>query len=614
LSMALIVRLAAGYRISSRSQWLQFASTMVLPASRILVAALAAGLLSACAGMPPTQTMAAAKSSRASAATPKLIVFIVVDGLPMRQVLAHRDQFQPDGLRRFLEQGAWFADAHYGHSGTVTAAGHALMLTGAYPQRSGIIANEWYEPKTGAPVYNTNDSAYRYIDHKTDPLAGTSPRMLLAETVGDVLRKAQPESKVIGISGKDRGAILPAGHLGTAYMFMGETGQFASSTYYMERHPAWVQAFNAAKPSDAFFGRSWAPLLPGYDCPYMPAAAAPASDAAKPACAYAHSVPDGQSWQVNSGNGNRLPVVLGDKMDGPGPRFYANLLPSPFADELTLNFALAAIDGEALGADAKTDILTISLSSHDYVNHSFGPESRMSHDHLLHLDRYLQGFFRDLDAKVGAGNYLLMLTSDHGFLDTPEWTLSQGGEAARVPGSSLIAYANEGLERSLGAGKWVTRLSGSGLLFDEQLIAQRGLSRQRVYAEAQAILLRHPHVAAAFTAEQLRGSAGAEATTPLLEQVRRSWHAERAAPLQLIMKEGRLFSSRTQGSSHGAPYAYDTHVPLLFWGPQWLGQGRIEGRVEIADIAPTLAAILKLRAPAQSQGKPLPLPAPAKAR
>ncbi|MEJ5999768.1 alkaline phosphatase family protein [Paucibacter soli] len=536
---------------------------------------LALALLSACAQAPQAPAPLA----------PKLLVFMVVDGLPMRQVLGYRDQLQPDGFRRFLDQGAWFANAHYGHAHTVTAAGHATMLTGAYPQRSGIISNEWVDPKTRGQVYNTMDADYQYIGHRTAPLAGTSPRMLLAETVGDVLRGAEPVAKVIGISGKDRGAILPAGHKGTAYMYMSESGQFASSTYYMQSHPAWVQRFNAAKPADAFFGKSWSPLLAE--------------------SAYARSVPDGQPWQSNAGNGNKLPALLGAGMDGPGPLFYANILPSPYGDELTLAFARAAIEGEALGADDKPDILSVSLSSHDYVNHAFGPESRLSHDHVLQLDRHLQAFFHYLDARLGRGNYMAMLTADHGFADTPEWAAAQGRDAVRLPGTQLLAFANAGLGKTFGEGPWVTQLSAMGLLFDEALIAARGLKAADVYAEAKRVMLQMPDVAAVYTPEELAGKAPG---TPLLEQMRKSWHPERAAPVQVIMKEGRLFGSRPVGSSHGTPWAYDTHVPILAWGPAWVGRGEVAQRVEVADIAPTLAGILGLRVPAQAQGKPLPLP------
>ncbi|MEJ6004975.1 alkaline phosphatase family protein [Paucibacter sp. AS339] len=543
-------------------------------------------VLTAC-GTPPGAQVPAQPGAPSSAAAPapKLIVFLVVDGLPMRQVLSYRDQLQPDGFKRFLDRGAWFANAHYGHGHTVTAAGHATMLTGAYPERTGIISNEWRDAKSFEQVYNTGDTAYQYIDHKTDPLAGTSPRNLRAETVGDVLRGVQPESKVIGISGKDRGAILPAGHKGTAYMFMSEDGQFASSTYYMPSHPQWVKNFNAAKPADAFFGKAWAPLLPE--------------------SAYARSVPDNQPWQSNAGNGNKLPAVLGDKMDGPGPRFYGNILPSPYGDELTLAFARAAIEGEQLGADAKTDILSVSLSSHDYVNHAFGPESRLSHDHFLHLDRYLQGFFKYLDEKVGAANYVAVLTADHGFADTPAWAKTQGRDAELLNPALLQATVNEGLVKKFGEGRWVVGFSAAGVLFDHKQIAARGLQPAEVYAEAKRLMLQVNGVLAVFTPDQLLSS---DESTPFLKSARKAWHPEVSAPVQFVIKPNWLFSSRPGGSSHGTPHAYDTHVPILAWGPQWVGRGEVTQAVEVVDIAPSLAQMLRVKAPAQAQGKPLPWP------
>ena len=548
---------------------------MMLNRRRLLSLALVAAALSACSttGAPP---------AAAPQPAPKLLVLVVIDGLPMRQVTGYRDQLAPDGFARFLERGRWFADAHYGHGHTVTAAGHAVMLSGAYPQRSGIISNEWRDPATGAPVYNTGDADYQYIDSPTAPLSGTSPRNLKVETLGDVLRTRSPESKVIGISGKDRGAILPAGHKGTAYMYMTETGRFASSTYYMPRHPQGGTDFNAGKPADAFFKKTWTPLLPE--------------------AAYARSVPDGQSWQVASGNGNRLPAVLGDKMDAPGPRFYGNLLASPFGDELTLAFARAAVTNEKLGQRGVQDILSVSLSSHDYVNHAFGPESRLSHDHTLHLDRHLQAFFQFLDQQVGAGNYVLALTADHGFTDTPEWAATQGRDAGRFSGGPSLAAVNAALSARFGVDKLARDFSAAGLLLNDKLAAERGLKFADVQAAAREELLKLPGVAAVFTREQLLGT---DTATPYLDAMRKSFDPARAAQLQIVLKPHWIYSYRPGGSTHGSPYDYDTHVPLLFWGPSYVGQGEVKARAEVADLAPTLAALAGLPAPAQAQGRDL---------
>ncbi len=522
----------------------------------------------------------------APAAPPRLVVFMAVDGLPMRQVLAYRDQLAPDGFRRFLDQGRWFSDAHHGHGYTVTAAGHSVMLSGAYPQRSSIIGNEWLDPQTGEERYNTDDPAHHYLDHPTPPLAGTSPRNYRVETVGDVLRTAYPEAHMIGISGKDRGAILPSGHKGTAYIYMQSSGGFSTSTYYMKELPDWVKAFNGARPADRYFGRAWEPLL-------------------QDPRAYDRSVPDGQPWQPTGGNGNRLPAVVGAGMTAPGPAFWANLLPSPFADELTLDFARAALSGEHLGEDSIPDLLSISLSSHDYVNHAFGPESRLSHDHFLHLDRYLQAFFKTLDERVGRDRYMVVLTADHGFMDTPEWAQSQGRDAGRIRPKEVLAALNEGLAQQFGEGPWVSAWSATGLVFDEARIRARGLDADLVYAAAARLAEQQPGVAAAYTRAQLAGS---EPGSQTLQRMRLSWYPGVAAPLQIVVKPGWMVSSRNTGTTHGSPYRYDTQVPILAWGPAWWGQGEVKQPVAVADIAPTLARMLGLPAPRQSQGQVLPVP------
>ena len=518
---------------------------------------------------------------------PKLIVFMAIDGLPQRQVLAYRDQLAPDGFNRFLQRGSWFANAYYGHAHTVTGAGHATMLTGAYPHRTGIISNEWRDAQTGAREYCAGDTTATYIGHATNALDGTSPKNLKVETVGDVLRRANPQSKVIAISGKDRGAILPAGKTGTAYMYMGASGQFASTTYYMQEHPAWVTAFNAAKPADRYFRSEWTALLPE--------------------AAYARSVPDNQPWYGPAGGA--LPARFSAAEDTePGPNFYASLLRGPFGDALTLDFARAALAGEQLGQDAAPDILSISLSGHDYVNHAFSAESRLSHDHVLQLDRLLQRFWQDLDARVGKDQYVLVLTADHGFMPNVEYSASLGQTSGRVDGVQSLARVSQGLEQQFGPGKWLLGNSGSALLLDKQLLSSKGLDANAVAEVARALLLAEPGFAAAYTrAELLSASRTAD---PLFAQMRKAWHADVSGDVQYVLKPYWMFAGRAV-ATHGSPYDYDTHVPLLTYGPAWIGKARVDQRVEVIDIAPTLAGLLGIAPPATSEGKPLPF---AKAR
>ena len=513
------------------------------------------------------------------------MVLLVIDGLPQRQVVDYRDQLAPDGLRRFLDRGAWFSEAYYGHAHTVTAAGHAALLTGAYPHRTGIIGNEWLDPLTGAQVYCTGDEAHTYLETRTEKLAGTSPRNLLVETLGDVMRRTDARAKVIGISAKDRGAILTAGKSGTAYMYMAESGQFASSTYYMPQHPAWVKTFNGAKPADRYFKASWSPLL---------------SDAA-----YARSLPDEQPWY---GPGGKLPKVFGADQQKPGAAFYRSLLPSPFMDELTLDFARAAIVGEGLGTDEVTDILSVSLSAHDYVNHAYGAESRMSHDHLLRLDRMLEAFFRDLDRQVGRDNYIAVLTADHGFTPVPAHSRTLGRDADQQDINRALTRLNAGLAAKFGTGRWVSGWSADGVLLDRKRIDSARVDRRAFDAEARRLLLAEAGIVAAFSRADIEGNA-LPPDTPFLGQVRKSWHRERSADIQLVVKPYWLFGSpgRT-GTTHGSPHAYDTHVPILLYGPRWIAAGRVDTRVEVVDIAPTLARLLGLGTPDANEGRPLPLP------
>lgn len=544
--------------------------------TRFPVLAAIAWLVAACAVDPAAERAADAAPSR-----PRLVVVLIVDGLAQRQLVDYRDQLAPDGLARFLDRGAWFADAHYGQSNTVTAPGHAVVLTGAYPHRTGIIYNEWRDPASGEQVNCVGDSAHRYIGHQTGRFAGTSPKNLRVETLGDVVRGIDAASKVIGISIKDRGAILPAGQKGTAYIYQSSTGHFASTTYYMAEHPKWVTDFNAGNPAHRYFKAEWKPLLPE--------------------AAYARSLPDNQRWY---GRGGALPKTIGQG-DKPTPSFYADLIGTPFSDRLTLDFAQAAIAAEGLGRDDVPDILSVSLSGHDYVNHAYGAESRISHDHVLQLDRALQDFFGHLDGKVGRGNYVAVLTADHGFMPAPEHARTLGLASGRQNRRQLIDHLNRSLASKYGPAEWVRFISANGVVLNRAAAMVARADFNAVAEDTRLLLLDQPAVGGAFTRAQLESGSGAG--QPYFEQVRRTWHRDLSGDVQFVPRPYWMFSSGTTGTTHGSPHPYDTHVPVAFYGPAWVGAGRRDGRAEVADIAPTLAALLAVPAPAASEGRALPL-------
>ena len=513
---------------------------------------------------------------------PRLVVMFVVDGLPQRQVVEYWDQMAPDGLKRFLDHGVWFSDAHYAHAVTETAPGHATILTGAYPHRTGIIANEWRDPTTGQREYCAADPSATYIGHSTAKGEGTSPKNLKVESLGDVLKRLDARSKVIAISGKDRGAIFPAGKAGTAYIYREQTGQFASTTYYMKEHPRWVNDFNAMKTADSYFHKQWRPLLAE--------------------SAYARSLPDERPWFAAGG---KLPRTLGQGQDAPGPLFYGEILATPFGDELLLAFARAAIAGESLGRDDAPDILVVSLSSHDYVNHAYGAESRISHDHVLYLDRALQDFFNDLDVAIGRDNYLAVLTADHGFMPTPEFSRSLGRDAGRLNFGQMLARLNAGLTRKFGPGPWVLGMSAQGVVLNRTFMAQKAASVAQVSEEARRLLLEERGIEVVYTRAEFES--GSRAGAPAFESMRNAWHRDLSGDLQVGLKPYWMYGSGTTMTTHGSHHAYDTNVPILIYGPSWISPGRVDKPVEVVDIAPTLARILRVPAPAACEGKLLPL-------
>jgi arylsulfatase A-like enzyme len=239
------------------------------------------------------------------------------------------------------------------------------------------------------------------------------------------------------------------------------------------------------------------------------------------------------------------------------------------------------------------------------VNHAFSAESRISHDHLLQLDRMLQAFFADLDATVGKDNYIAMLTADHGFMPAPEVSAQRGLDSGRINGAQVLARVNAALEQQFGPGKWVS-FSAASVLLNKQLVASKQVDANALAEAARTLLLAEPGFAAAYTRRELL--AGSRAGAPFFDAMRKSWHPDVSGDVQFIFKPYWMSVSSTATTTHGSPHPYDTHVPILAWGPRWIKPGRVDSHVEVADVAPTVARWLGVPVPATSEGKPLPLP------
>ncbi len=539
---------------------------------------------------------ASAQTQRADVAggiaPPKLVVVVVIDGLPQEQLLKSYDLLAPNGFRRLMDKGAWFSDAHQAHAFTVTAVGHATILSGAYPYQTGIIANDW-KSRDGKYIYNTADAAYKYLDGTpTTEDDGVSPKNLQVSLLGDELRYATNNAgRIFSVSGKDRGAILMAGKSGTAYMLSKKTGRFTSTSYYMDRHPSWWESYYEKKPQDQWFHKRWNLLL-------------------EDPKAYQRSLGDGQPWAAVYNNmTSKMGYMYGLGEVTPGSIYYSMLIAGPFGDEATAEFSTALLKGESIGKNPKgaTDILTVSFSSHDYINHNFGPESIQSMDHLIRLDRTLAKFFTAIDAQVGGDNVLTLLTADHGFMNTPEYSAARGFDAGRVDPKETRSAVNALAEKKFGIANLAPQHMTGGWTLDYAAMDAKGVNREEVENFMAHAVLDQPGMAFAFTRTQLER--GNVPSTRVATLVQRAWHRQFAIDLVVVQKPFYYFQTKSNSPqavcSHGTPYSYDTNVPLMISGSKWIKPGRYGQYAETVDIAPTLAQILNVRVPSASEGKVL---------
>lgn len=495
-------------------------------------------------------TMIAAGIGRPFPPRPKLVVLVAVDQFRYDYLTRFESEYK-GGFRRLLDQGAVFANANLAHYPAITAVGHSVMLTGASPALSGIIGNNWYDRTAGKNVSSVSDSSERQLGGTG---TGASPRRLLVSTVGDELKLADPASRVIGLSFKDRGAILPAGHMAdAAYWYDTQTGAFVSSTYYFKDVPSWVQSFNDSRMVEKYAGAEW--KFPG--------------------------------------GSRKMPAE-------PGPKLANAVDFSPFGNELLEAFAERAIDSERLGQRGATDLLTVSFSTIDAVGHQTGPLSPEVHDLAVRLDGTLERLFLHLDKTIGLRNVVVVLTADHGAVDLPERMTSDRMPGGRILDSQLAAMVQARLERQYGSGTWVQAINDGAMYLNAELIRARKLNEADVQDDAAAAILAAPHVFRIYTHHQLRrGELPGDA---LSETLAASLNWARSADLEVILEPYWVRPATNTG--HDTPFAYDTHIPLIFMGPA-IRPGLYFQNVKLNDLAPTLASLLSVQTPSGSTGRVL---------
>ena len=545
-----------------------------------------------------------------AAQRPRLVLLIVVDQFRYDYLTRYGDLFGEKGIGRLLRQGASWTEANYDHMPTYTAPGHAVLMTGAWPSQTGIIANDWYEQSTGRKVKCVTDDSANVLAGRQGE-KGYSPRQLLCSTIGDELRLADNDrSKVIGISAKNRSAILPVGRrANAAYWFSDDTGNMASSTYYFNQMPEWVTRFNNQRMADGWFGARWDRLLP--EAEYLKRAGK-----------------DDVPWEnldKSSNDSNFFPHIITGGAAKPSRPFFKALVYTPFSNDLLLTFAEEAISNEKLGDDNDTDVLSVSFSANDYVGHRFGPNSQEAMDMTLRVDRQIGTLLDFVDARIGLQNTIVIFTADHGASPVPELAALQNLPGRRWQKADMLRLVEDGLKAKYGrkdhpAADYIRSFTNKqetekGLLNGNFYLNRAALQRdgidldecERVVGE---LAMQMPGAARFFTRAQLengRISAGDD----IARRVLHGFYPQRSGDVIIVFEPYSILfdppddpTDPLTSATHGSPYSYDTHVPLIIMG-RGFRPGKYTQAATPADLASTLAQVLNVQAPSCAVGRVL---------
>jgi predicted AlkP superfamily pyrophosphatase or phosphodiesterase len=517
---------------------------------------------------------------------PKLVVGIIVDQMRQEYLYRFYDKFGTGGFKRLMGDGFMLKNAHYNYAPTVTGPGHASVYTGSTPAIHGIIGNDYFDKDKKKYVNCVADSLQKPVGSEVGK-GDISPWRMLSSTVTDELELfTQKRSKVIGISSKDRGAVLPAGHMAdAAYWYDGKNGNFISSTFYMTQLPEWLVQFNSQDLPQKYLTQDWTTLLPVEK--------------------YVESGPDETPYerQYASSIKSSFPYKFSLLKGKLSPEFLGN---TPFADDLLTELAKAVIVNESMGKDDITDFLCISFSAPDAIGHRVGPNAVETQDTYLRLDKNIEDLLKNLDQQVGAGNYTLFLTADHAVADVPQYLKDN-----KVP----AGYFNEqklqdGLEKFLAqyypGKRFIQNISNNQIFLNHNAFVPdpktSGIELLIVTELIGKYLMTQEGVANYYTASTLRDGDYSEGG--IKGAIIRGYNARRSGDIVYCLEPGWFDAESPQGTTHGTPYTYDTHVPGLFFG-FGIKKGSSVRYHPITDIAPTISALLKIKYPSGCTGQPI---------
>ena len=520
-------------------------------------------------------TTVPSKAFPAEVARPKLVVGLVVDQMRWDYLYRYYNRYSNGGFKRLINEGFSVENTFIPYTPTYTACGHTCIYTGSVPAVHGIIGNDWYDPETKKSVYCTEDSSVSTVGSTPSSEGNMSPKNMLTTTITDELRLATNfKGKVIGISLKDRGSILPAGHAANAaYWYQGSTGNWITSTYYMKEVPTWIADYNKLKLANKFYAKNWETLYP--------------------INTYVNSTKDENAYE---GKSSTFPHQLTQNVD----KNFDAIRSTPYGNTITLDLAKLAILSEDLGQDNITDFLAVSCSSTDYVGHAYGPNSVEAEDTYLRLDKDFEEFFNYLDKKVGKGNYTVFLTADHGAAHVPgfmqENKLPSGVVSDRDIADKLNAYLNDKFK----VNNVVLRSMNNQIIFDHDKTDKGDVSFDVIKSASVEFLKRLDGFQNAVDIAKI-----SQATIQEIQKkmITNGYNARRSGDIYYVLQPN-WFNGSSTGTTHGNWNPYDSHIPLVFMG--WgIKSGASNKTHYMTDIAPTLAALLHIQMPNGNVGEPI---------
>ncbi|MGB0887346.1 MAG: alkaline phosphatase PafA [Vicingaceae bacterium] len=515
---------------------------------------------------------------------PKLVIGIVVDQMRYDYLTRFWDRYGEGGFKKLVNKGYNCKNANYNYMPTYTGPGHASIYTGTTPENHGIISNTWYNKYANDEMYCTGDSDESTVGSKTES-GKMSPQNLLSTTITDELKLAtNNKGKVIGMSIKDRGAILPAGHRAdAAYWFDGgDEGKWISSSFYMDQLPKWVQQINEKNNSNKYLQSSWETLYPIES--------------------YTASIADNNKYE-GVFKGEKEPVFPHNLPALRDSNYNYSLIKStPFGNTILKELALAAIKEEGLGKDEFADFLTVSFSSPDYIGHQYGPMSVEIEDTYLRLDKDLEEILNYLENNFEKDEVLIFLTADHGAVNVPQYLMDNNLPAGYFSLSDFKTELNTFIKGKYNTDSIVANVSNYQVFLNHNYINKNGLNIGLIEDDIARFGLTQKGVAKAVTASALKATVYTER---IVSNAQRGFHQVRSGDVLFVLESGWIPAGYTTGTTHGSPYSYDTHVPLLWYGAG-VKKGSSNRLVVIPDIAATVAAILKIQMPSACTGVPIP--------